>query len=195
MSVPVDDLVGRTVVTRLPALAGPISFEVVYAGYFDEVSRWVRALGGPEAEREDLTQDIFLIVHRRLADFDGRNLPGWIYQIARRRVRDCRLRWFRSSTGHALADDAFGVAGGPDPESALRSKESEAILAQLFSKLPDAQRAAFVLFEIEEYSGEEIARIQSVPVNTVWARIRTARQKLVSQLARGNKTTSHGRLR
>jgi RNA polymerase sigma-70 factor (ECF subfamily) len=179
----------------LPAIHGRIRFEDVYEDYFNEVSRWVRALGGPEDEREDLTQDVFLVVHRRLADFDGQNLPGWLYQIARRRVRDCRLRWFRLSLGRGLADDAFIVATGADPESALRLKESEAILNRLLSRLPDAQRAAFVLFEIEEYSGEEIARIQSVPVNTVWARIHSARQKLLIHLARVNKTSSPGNLR
>ncbi len=87
------------------------------------------------------------------------------------------------------------VATGVDPEAALRTKESEAILSRILSRLPDTQRAAFVLFEIEEYSGDEIARIQSVPINTVWARIHTARQKLVAQLARLDRTASSGGLR
>jgi RNA polymerase sigma-70 factor (ECF subfamily) len=193
--VPVGDLLGHSVDRTAGAIGPRARFEDVYERYFDEVSRWIRALGGPEDEREDLTQDVFLVVHRRLADFDGENLPGWLYQIARRRVRDCRLRWFRLSLGNPLGDDTVVVATGVDPEAALRTKESEAILSRILSRLPDTQRAAFVLFEIEEYSGDEIARIQSVPINTVWARIHTARQKLVAQLARLDRTASSGGLR
>ncbi len=162
----------------------PLTFDDVYAQYFMEVSRWIRALGGPEADREDLVQDVFLVVHRRLADFDGENLPGWLYQIARRRVRDFRsLRWFKMSFSRSQLDDTF-ASPTIDPEAALSNKQSEAILMELLSRLPDSQRAAFVLFEIEGYSGEEIARVQQVPINTVWARIHTARKKLVLQVGR-----------
>jgi len=51
----------------------PPEFRVIYERWFEEVSRWIRAMGGPEAEREDLVQDVFLVVHRRLPDFDGEN--------------------------------------------------------------------------------------------------------------------------
>src|SRR6478736_5757593 len=74
----------------------PLEFRAIYERWFAEVSRWIRAMGGPEAEREDLVQDVFVVVHRRLPDFDGQNLAGWLYQITRRRVRDFRhLAWFK----------------------------------------------------------------------------------------------------
>ena len=66
----------------------------------------------------------------------------------------------------------------------LGNKQTAEILARLLSKLPEHQRVAFVLFEIEGYSGEEIARIQRVPVNTVWARIHKARAKLAARAKR-----------
>jgi RNA polymerase sigma-70 factor (ECF subfamily) len=49
--------------------------------------------------------------------------------------------------------------------------------------LNESERAALVLFEIDGYSGEEIAEIQGVPTNTVWARIHKARKKLQASLA------------
>jgi RNA polymerase sigma-70 factor (ECF subfamily) len=166
----------------------PLDFEHVYRTFFQDVRRWTRALGGPEAEREDLVQDVFLIVHRRLADFDGENLVGWLYQITRHRVRDFRrLRWFRLFWGKAQIDDSF-ASPTEGPESALNRKEKEQLLARLLSKLPEGQRAAFVLFEIEGYSGEEIARFQGVAVNTVWARIHKARRKLAIDLERLGKS-------
>ncbi|HEY3667719.1 MAG TPA: sigma factor, partial [Polyangiaceae bacterium] len=52
---------------------GTLTFEQVYAQRFRDVSRWVRALGGSDADLDDLTQEVFVVVERRLPDFDGRN--------------------------------------------------------------------------------------------------------------------------
>jgi RNA polymerase sigma-70 factor (ECF subfamily) len=166
------------------ALGLPERFDRIYRDFFDDVGRWIRALGGPEAEREDLLQDVFLIVHRRLPEFDGQNLPGWLFQITRRRVRDFRrLRWFRLFLGNSPVEDSIAspLVG---PDALLGNKQTAEILARLLSTLPEHQRVAFVLFEIEGYSGEEIARIQRVPVNTVWARIHKARAKLAARATR-----------
>lgn len=164
--------------------SGRLSFEEIYRTFFDRVHRWTRALGGPPAEREDLVQDVFLVVHRRLPDFDGQNVDGWLYQITRRRVRDFRRRhWMRlflssRSAGESLVSSSLG------PDRQLESKEQEAFLFRLLSKLPETQRAAFVLFDIDGFSGEEVARLEGVKINTVWARVKTAREKLATHIAR-----------
>src|SRR4051812_7020864 len=86
----------RNTAVESPPRARALEFREVYEHWFGPVSRWVRAMGGPQAESEDLVQDIFVVVHRRLPDFDGNNLAGWLYQIARRRVRDFRrLAWVK----------------------------------------------------------------------------------------------------
>ncbi len=167
---------------KLPSLHA-VAFEEIYRAYFDEVYRWTRALGGPDAERDDLVQDVFLIVHRRLPEFDGKNLAGWLYQITRHRVRDFRrLRWFRLLLSRGQVEENL-VSPAIGPEAALGHKERAAVLARWLAKLPEAQRVAFVLFEIEGYSGEEISRLQGAPLNTVWARIHKAREKLVASAA------------
>jgi RNA polymerase sigma-70 factor (ECF subfamily) len=66
----------------------------------------------------------------------------------------------------------------------LERKQSQRILLALLSKMNDDRRAAFVLFEIEGLSGEEIARIQGVPVNTVWKRLHVARKEFFALVAR-----------
>jgi RNA polymerase sigma-70 factor (ECF subfamily) len=160
-------------------------FSAIYDAWFDEVSRWVRAMGGPDADRDDLVQDIFVVVHRRLADFDGQNLPGWLYRIAMHRVRDFRrLRWVKLVfKGGAPISDQLPSAG-PSPAGILESKEKRLLIERFLSKLGEPQRVAFVLFEVEGRSGEEIARLQRVPLNTVWARIRRARKKMRAQLVK-----------
>ena len=182
-----DDLTDPLARPRSPA-SRTLTFQEVYRTFFDDVCRWIWALGGPAAERDDLVQDVFLIVHRRLHTFDGENLAGWLYQITRHRVRDFRrLRWFRVFLTRARLDDPrveARVTPGQGPEAALGSKETRELLARLLAKLPESQRAAFVLFEVEGYSGQEIARLQGVPINTVWARIHKARAKLATSLKR-----------
>jgi RNA polymerase sigma-70 factor, ECF subfamily len=175
----------RAAATPEPPVAP--GFEDVYRTYFEDVRRWVRALGGPDGDRDDLVQDVFVIVHRRLRDFDGENLAGWLYQITRHRVRDFRrLRWFRLLLRGAEMHDGL-VSPSETPEASLNTKDKARLLTQLLSKVPEAQRAAFVLFEIEGYNGEEIARLQGVPINTVWARIHKARARLASKAARFRK--------
>jgi RNA polymerase sigma-70 factor (ECF subfamily) len=180
-----------TPVSEAQAAARTPPFEHIYRRYFNDVRRWIRALRGPEADLEDLTQDVFVIAHRRYPEFDGENIAGWLYQITRRRVRDFReLRWFRVFLGRIEVDDSVAsqVEG---PEARLRTKEA---LWRLLARLPETQRVAFVLFEIEGYSGEEIAQFHGVSVNTVWARIHKARTKLANDVKRLERTSTGGRL-
>ena len=172
-----------------PGAPGALSFEQVYDQWFDDVARWVRALGAREADRDDVVQDIFMVVHRRLADFDGQNVAGWLYQIARRKVRDYRhLMWVKHLFGNTsvpLADEMLRTAQSPLDE--LETRQKSQLLERLLDALNEDQRAAFVLFEIEGNSGEDIARVQGVPINTVWARIHKARKKLQERATRFEK--------
>jgi len=172
-----------------------LSFEGLYEQWFEDVSRWVRALGARDADRHDLVQEIFLVVHRRLSDFDGHNVAGWLYQIARRKVRDHRrLMWVKHLFGNSslpLIDAMLTTQQSALDE--LETKQKRELLAQLLEKLNEDQRAAFVLFEIEGNSGEEIAALTGVPINTVWARIHKARKKLQQQAQRFEKRQPLGR--
>jgi RNA polymerase sigma-70 factor, ECF subfamily len=163
-----------------------VSFERIYDEWFDHVSRWVAALGASEADREDLVQDVFIVAHRRLGSFDGGNLAGWLYQIARRKVRDYRsLVWvkhFFAPSSLPLTDSTLTTLIGPLEQ--LQTHEKAALLMKLLGTLSAEQRAALVLFEIEGLSGDEIARLQAVPINTVWARIYKSRKKLQEALER-----------
>jgi RNA polymerase sigma-70 factor (ECF subfamily) len=173
------------------SLSGPgspassvLQFADIYRRFLGHVGRWVRALGGPEADREDLIQDVFLIVHRRLHTFDGRNVAGWLYRITRHRVRDFRqLCWVRFFIAGLPPDDSQ-VSPTEGPEGELCNKEKRRLLTKLLGHLTDSQRTTFVLFEIEGYTSEEIAVLHDVCVNTVRARIHRARTKLVAELKR-----------
>lgn len=168
------------------ALGGGLDFRSFYDAWFDDVARWVRALGGLDADREDIVQEVFLVVRRRLRHFDGANPAGWLYQITRRQVRDFRRRtWVKHIFNRRRIEDpdVLPHATG-EPATALEAKEKQRILYTLLGKIPEDRRCAFVLFEIEGLSGEEIARIQGVPLNTVWSRLHHARREFFALAAR-----------
>jgi RNA polymerase sigma-70 factor (ECF subfamily) len=171
--------------SRPPRERATPSFDHVYRSRFDDVARWVRALGATPADIEDLTQEVFIIVRRKLASFDGLNLPGFLYRITQRTVRDHRRSaWVRRLLGRRapLADLA---AREPSALQVLHERERQRVVEGILAEMSEKRRTTFVLFEIEGYSGEEIAQIQSLPLKTVWTRLHHARKdfiRMVSQL-------------
>jgi RNA polymerase sigma-70 factor, ECF subfamily len=164
-------------------------FDAVYDAHFDEVVRWLRALGGAESELDDLAQEVFVVVQRQLERFDGRNLRAWLYRIAAHTVSDWRRRaWFRhlwrrrETVGEGLASAA------PGPAEALETREAGRTLARLLDRLSRRRRSVFVLFEIEGLSGEEIAELEGISVATVWTRLYHARRDLAALVARQHRS-------
>jgi RNA polymerase sigma-70 factor (ECF subfamily) len=155
-------------------------FASLYDAWFDDVLKWLRALGAPPSDQEDLAQEVFLVVRRRLVDFDHRNVAGWLFRIASRQVAaHKRRKWWKAVLARRpdleldeLPDRDAG------PAAALEQKERRQILQGLLEQLPEKRRTTFMLFELEGYSGEEIARLQSIPVATVWTRLHHARKDL-----------------
>lgn len=164
------------------------SFEQIYASSFNDVARWIRALGGRSADVEDLTQDVFLVVRRKLGDFDGRNMRGWMYRIAQRTVRDHRRRaWFRRVFlgGGALPEGQETEDPNETPAELLERRQAEVLLLGMLSQMSEVRRSTFILFEIEGYTGEEIAELQNIPLNTVWTRLHHARKEFLRLVAEG----------
>ncbi|HEY4016549.1 MAG TPA: RNA polymerase sigma factor [Polyangiaceae bacterium] len=174
---------GQPTDVKLPEQDARHSFEFVYRSCYVPVARWVRALGANDGDVEDLTQEIFIIVRRKLSSFDGRNLPGWLYRIAQRTVRDHRRSaWFRNVLGkQATAPEP--TAPGPSGFQVLHQRERRKVLESILARMSEKRRTTFVLFEIEGYSGEEIAQIQSLRLKTVWTRLHHARKDFLRMVA------------
>lgn len=168
---------GALVDTR--SSSSELTFERIYDERFLDVERWVRALGGRAPDVSDLAQDVFIVAFRRLSEFDGQNVAGWLYQITRRKMRDYRrLSWIKHLFTSRNASTFESVAMGADQLQQVDNNEKQVLLDRILNRLPAEQRAAFVLFELDGLTGAEIAEIQQVPINTVWARIHRARHKL-----------------
>lgn len=174
-----------------------LEFRNIYESWFHDVAKWIYALGVPKSDAEDLAQEIFLVVRRKLAQFDGGNLPGWLYRITQLTVRDHRRRaWFRNLVFRRQQVDISRLPHGADgPARSYEHQEDRRQLQALLAKMTEKRRATFVLFEIEGYSGEEIAEIQDIPLGTVWTRLHHARKefwRLVREQQRRDQTPSGG---
>jgi RNA polymerase sigma-70 factor (ECF subfamily) len=153
----------------------------VYEQYFDYVWRCLRSLGLGDAVLDDAVQDVFLVVHDRLAEFDGRaRLSTWLYAIVIRIARKYRARAARNGPAVPAAEPAEDR----DPERTLQHGEQVALAQRALARLDADKREVFVLAMIEQLSAPEIAEIAGVSVNTVYSRLRAARLLFDAQVAR-----------
>jgi RNA polymerase sigma-70 factor (ECF subfamily) len=132
---------------------------------------------------DDAVQDVFVVVHKRLHDFEGRSsLKTWLFGIARRVVRDHRpVHWLAPTPEH-LEETVPARIDGP-LESAEKS-EAARQMQTLLNQLDDDKREAFVLVELEEMTVPEAAEALGANVNTVYSRVRAARRDLEEALLR-----------
>jgi RNA polymerase sigma-70 factor (ECF subfamily) len=156
-------------------------FEVLYDTHVDFVWRIARRLGVAEAALDDAVQEVFLVAHRRAAEFEGRGtVRAWLYGIVRRVARDHR-------PSRRERFDARGTPDTVDPRTAhdrLERAEAMRTLYALLDELDDERREVFVLAELEQIPMPEAAQMLGLNVNTAHARLRAARAKMEKGIAR-----------
>ena len=161
-------------------------FRAIYDAHFDFVWRSLRRLGVREPDVLDLAQKVFLTAHFKLAEFEGRSLVStWLFGICQRVASDYRrsaLIRREVSTDNAELDAVANWHEDASDKSDVRrrAQAAEAIL----NKLPEPQRVVFVLFELEEMSGQDIATLLGISVGTVRSRLRLARDTFRREVKR-----------
>jgi RNA polymerase sigma-70 factor (ECF subfamily) len=150
---------------------------------FDEHARYIwrslRHLGVAEADIEDVCQEVFLVAHRKLAEFAGRSsLRTWLYGICLRQASDYRRRAYvrRERAMADPVDSARPDAGSAGSENA----EARAMLLALLAELDDEKREVVVLYELEGFSMREVADIVGCPLQTAYSRLYAARERLTA---------------
>jgi RNA polymerase sigma-70 factor (ECF subfamily) len=160
----------------LPSLAE------IYDRHVALVWRTLRALGVDEAALDDAVQDVFIVIHRRLGDFEGRSaLSTWIYGIARRVASQYRRRR-RDSADPALLERE--AEPGPSPRDRAERAQAARLVMELLAELDEDKREVFVLMELEQLPAPVVAEMLAIPVNTAYSRLRLARQRFEAALAR-----------
>jgi len=145
----------------------------------------LQRLGIHLSDLDDVAQDVFMIVHRRLGTFDRRaRISTWLFGICMRVAANYRRRrrWTHEVLAGGSEDDRpSGLAAADD---ILVRREQREIAERALNRLEVAKRATFVMFEIESLSCLEIAEVMNVPVGTVYSRLHSARRQLEKNLSR-----------
>ena len=152
----------------------------IFERHHDFVWRSLAHLGVPNGAVDDATQDVFIVVHRRIDDYQ-RSMPirSWLYGIARRiayryRARAAKHRRVRAvSTPDAVA-----------PDEAVATREAADLVSAFLAEQPAEQREVFILAELEGLSGPEIAAALGTKLNTVYSRLRLSRQQFARVVKR-----------
>jgi RNA polymerase sigma-70 factor (ECF subfamily) len=154
----------------------------IYREHVRYVWRCVRHLGVREADVEDLTQEVFLVIGRKLSTFEGRSsLKTWIYGITLRVVSDHR-RKAHSRREVSVAEPSEAPADDNPQEEASR-RGLRLRLQRHLDALSAAQREVFVLYELEELTMKEVADVVGVPLQTAYSRLHAARECLKARLS------------
>jgi RNA polymerase sigma-70 factor (ECF subfamily) len=182
-------------VTLAPTVAStaatPTTVADVYKTHGDFVWASLQRMGVRDADLQDQFQEVFIVVHRRLPDFEGRStLTTWLFGICLRVVAGYRRKLARRKEQVVESLPEFADEGiEHDPERAAERKQARAILETILDAMDVDKRAVLVMFEVESMSCEDIARLLGVPVGTVYSRMHAARaqfEKLRREHAKRN---------
>ncbi len=150
------------------------AFRELFVRHRGDVSRIVYRMIGPSPEVEDVVQDVFIVVNRQLAAFEGRSsIQTWLYGIAFRVAQEDHRR--RAKEARPAVAPTEGPTG---PETYAQRAQAAQLLHSLLAELPEEQRIVFVLAELEGLSPREVAESTGVGINTVYSRLRRAREHL-----------------
>ncbi|HJL15623.1 MAG TPA: sigma-70 family RNA polymerase sigma factor [Sandaracinaceae bacterium LLY-WYZ-13_1] len=144
------------------------------------VLRTIRRMGASPMDAEDLTQQVFVVLHRR-PDLLAGDAPvrSVLFGVLRRVLADHRKRERR-----APARARVEASVEPEQERRLQRSEARRRLDEALAQLDDRRREVLVLYELEEMSMPEVARVLEIPVQTAYTRLHAARTSVRKLLRR-----------
>ena len=174
--------VGRHAPPPAPNPALP-RLDQVFDEYAEFMWRSMRRLGVPDAALEDAVQDAFIVVHRRLADYDERgSLRSWLFAIARRVASDYRRSAKRER--ERRVDGVTGEAPTIAPDENVARNQAANLVRDFIRGLDEERRLVFVLMDIEGLSAPEVSSALDIKLNTVYSRLRRTRAMFEQVLTR-----------
>jgi RNA polymerase sigma-70 factor (ECF subfamily) len=159
----------------------PASVKEIYERHGDFVWRNLRRLGISEEATDDALQDVFLVVHRRLSDFESRSsvktwLFGIVLRVAQTHLRTTRRRRVHVDELAAPSEiESVATSDGEGPAEVIARREASLLLHRLLDQLDDEKRAILILVELEQMSVPDAAEAMNMNLNTAYSRLRAAR--------------------
>lgn len=167
-----------------------LSLEAVCRAHAAQIARWAERLGGPGLDPDEAVQDVLLIVSRRLPEFRGdAKITTWLFRITTRVVANQRRALRRRHVWARLTRriEEQTASEGPGPAAGLEQRETTFRFYRALDVLPERHRQVLVLFELEDLSMEEIARLVERPAATVRVWLHRARAAFIQAWRRDQK--------
>jgi RNA polymerase sigma-70 factor (ECF subfamily) len=159
------------------------AFDTLYRAHAPFVWRTLRRLGVRHSALDDATQEVFVVVHRRFAEFrSGVTEKAWLFAIAQRVASDQR-RWVRRKGNLAPLHDEL-VSGSASPLDGAIKREASDLVIDFLAELDEPRRSAFILADLEQMTCAEVGQSLGVNANTVYYRLAAARKAFVAFLER-----------
>jgi RNA polymerase sigma-70 factor (ECF subfamily) len=158
----------------------------LFATYQPRIRRYILSMVHDPDEADDLTQDVFLQAHRRLASLrDPDAVVSWLYRIATHICYDRFRKWSRQPRPQPLESDGSPQAGAAEPSlgRVLEQSEMSACVRGYLDELSDDYRNVVLLHDLEGLTSADIAEMLGVSVDAVKIRLHRARHKLEAALA------------
>ena len=150
------------------------------------VWRCLRHLGVPSGDLEDATQEVFVVVHGRLRDYQERDkLRAWLYAICVRVAHRHKRKTARRR--EHVTDVPPERVVGPVQATTVENQQALQLAEKLLAALPDKQREVFLLYEVEQMSMSEVALAVDCPLPTAYARLRKARERVLEHVQRAER--------
>jgi RNA polymerase sigma-70 factor (ECF subfamily) len=158
----------------------------IFSEHADFVWRSLRRLGVATADVDDALQEVFLVVYRRIAEYEDRGLMrAWLFSIS----RQVSSHYHRSAKRTEARHRGMVVsATAPDLEEVVARREAEQLVSEFLDGLEEPQRLVFYLSDIEGLTAPEIAAALEVNLNTVYGRLRQARKRFELTLSERART-------
>jgi RNA polymerase sigma-70 factor, ECF subfamily len=162
----------------------PDSLSALYQAHAKALHRFLRNQTGLGSDVDDLLQNVFVTAWQKRDQWSQLESPkGWLFGIAVRIALAANRRArFRRLLGLEFARATPSAAVARSPEHSLDLQERRELARAALTRMSERKRAAFILFEIEGLSGEEVAAAMGCPVGTVWTRLSHARREFSEQL-------------
>jgi RNA polymerase sigma-70 factor (ECF subfamily) len=163
----------------MPPVRATPAFPRVFEENVSFVWRVLEHHGVRGSELEDATQEVFIVVARKLDDLDdGVSVRSWLYGIARRVASSQRRR--AHVRREQLTDEPPASVDAARQHDDAERREALGLLQTVLERLPEEQRMAFVLREVEQLTIQEVADAMGCPLQTAYSRVRVAKDHVMA---------------
>ena len=174
-----------TLDSTAPSVSPPtaLDFSQLFRTYAPFVWRLLRRLGVAEADANDVSQEVFVIVHRKLGQIaSSASVRSFIYGVSVRAASDYRRSArIRRERVYAEVPEQRVVA---NQDAELEKRQARALLDAILRRMADSKRDTFILYELEELSMIEVAEALGCPLPTAYSRLHAARAEVEAAFSR-----------